>query len=163
MKFPVCNQCITKQKLCEKCNNAAITAEELEDYKKIQNALRGEKHLKDVEIKRVFSDEKVMVITCRKEDVPTLIGKNGIIAKKIEKKVKKAVRIASHEDEFENFTKDVLFPSNIIGINIVYDGEKEIYNVRLHEIERYLMKINPEFFKQIAEEIYKRQVNLYFE
>ncbi|MEM5801221.1 MAG: KH domain-containing protein [Candidatus Aenigmatarchaeota archaeon] len=163
MKFPVCNQCIRKRELCNKCRDISIPKEEIEIYKKIYNALKDEEHIKDVEIKRAFFDQKLSVIVCKKQDVPKMIGKNGIIAKKIERKIKKDIRIVSNEDDFTKFIKDVLYPSNIIGINIVYEGDKEIYNIRLPSAERYLMKIDPVLFKNMTEELFNKKVEIKFE
>ncbi len=166
MKFPICNQCIKSQDLCSDCKktskNNSIGKDEIEHYKAIHKALRGEKHIKDVEIKRIISSEKISIIVCNKTDVPKLIGKNGIIAKKIEKKLGKDIRIVSTEDAIK-FFKDILHPSNILGINVVYNVGNEIYRIRLPQTERYLIKISPEFFKQISIELLGKHAELDFE
>ncbi|MEM5799626.1 MAG: KH domain-containing protein [Candidatus Aenigmatarchaeota archaeon] len=163
MKFPVCQKCIKKNELCDKCKDIPISKEELILYKNIYNVLKNEEHIRDVEIKRIFFNEKLSIIVCKKQDVPKMIGKNGIFAKKIEKKLGKDIRIVSNEDELPKFIKDVLHPSTIIGINIVYDGDKEIYNIRLPSAERYLMKLDPILFKNIIEELFKKTVEIKFE
>jgi transcription antitermination factor NusA-like protein len=153
--------------LCDDCRKqakkSAISLEEIEHYRMISRALRGEKHLKDAEIKRVFANDKVVIIVSGKKDVARLIGKNGIIAKKLEKKLDKSIRVVSFDDDPYKFSRDVLRPSNIIGINVVYTGSSEIYRVRLPSTERYLMKITPEFFKSAAMQILGKQVEIEFE
>jgi len=167
MIFPVCNACVKSNELCDNCKKETkkneISLEEIEHYRMINKALRGEKHLKDVEIKRVFANDKVAIIVSSKKDVAKLIGKNGIVAKKLEKKLDKSIRVVSFDDDPYNFSRDVLHPSNIIGINVVYTGNNEIYRVRLPLTERYLMKITPEFFKTAAMQILGKHVEVEFE
>jgi transcription antitermination factor NusA-like protein len=167
MIFPVCNACIKSNELCDDCKKQSkknsISLEEIELYRTINKALRNEKHLKDVEIKRIFANEKVVIIVSSKNDVAKLIGKNGIISKKLEKKLDKIIRVVSFDDDPYKFSRDVLHPSSIIGINVVYNGNNEIYRVRLPSTERYLMKITPEFFKTAAMQILGKHVEVEFE
>jgi len=167
MRFLICNACIRSNRLCDECEKEAsknsISMEEVEHYRKIYKTLRGNAHLKDVEIKRVLSTDKIAIIVCRKQDVAKLIGKNGIIAKKLKKKMGKEIRIVSFEQDPFNFSKDVLHPSNILGVNVLYTSEGEIYKVKLPSAERYLMKVNPEFFKSAAMQILGKQIELEFE
>jgi transcription antitermination factor NusA-like protein len=167
MRFFVCNKCLSGKQICDACEEElkknSISIEEIEEYRKIYKALRREKHLKDIEIRRVFSSDRMAIIVCRKQDVPRLIGKNGIIAKKLKKKLGKEIRIVSFEIDPFRFSKEVLHPSNILGINILYTGEGEIYKVKLPSAEKYLMKISPNFFKLAALHILGKQIELEFE
>ncbi|MFH8080302.1 MAG: hypothetical protein QXO84_00245 [Candidatus Aenigmatarchaeota archaeon] len=166
MIFPVCSKCLKNIDICDSCKNnlnANIDKAEIEMYKKINNALRVEKHIKDAKIKRVFSDSKFTIIVCGKNDVGKIIGKNGIIAKKIEKKLNTDVRIVSDESDINDFIKDVLSPSNIKGINVVFDGEKEIFKVKMPLMEKNLLKLSPEFFKQVFYDVFNKFIEIEFE
>ncbi|MBU5690288.1 MAG: hypothetical protein QXM68_00010 [Candidatus Aenigmatarchaeota archaeon] len=165
MKFPVCNLCVKSGEFCDKCKSASkgITKQELEVYKKIHKSTKNMEHLKDVEIKRAITNDNFSIIFCNKEDISKIIGKNGIIAKKIEKSLSRKIIIAPYNADVLQFSKEILRPINIIGVNVVYDGDKNKYVVRVPESDKKIMKIDPSFFSLLASKILKVDAEINFE
>ncbi|MCX8178888.1 MAG: hypothetical protein N3D75_03615 [Candidatus Aenigmarchaeota archaeon] len=166
MKFPVCNKCVKSGSFCDSCKHLSrkgYSKEEIETYKKIHKSIKDMKHLGDVEIKRVLSNNNFAVIFCKKNDISKIIGKNGIVAKKIEKSISKKIIVAPYDSNIVDFSKEILRPINIIGVNVVYHGEKSKYIVRIPSSDKNIIKIDPDFFKHLADEIMKVDVDINFE
>jgi transcription antitermination factor NusA-like protein len=167
MKFPICKVCLKSDILCSGCSDTIkkekISSEEIETFRQINKLVRDEKHLKDSEIKRIVLSKNFILIVTKKEDVSKLIGKNGIIAKKIAKKLNKQIRIVADTFTIGEFAKEIFFSTPILGINVVYSKENERYRIRIPSSERVLLPITPENFSEIASSVFKTDVELVFE
>ena len=166
MKFPVCNKCIKLADFCDSCKHLSkigYTKEEIETYKKIHKSLKDMNHLKEVEIKKVLSNKNFTIIFCKKEDISKIIGKNGIVAKKIEKSLSRKIIIAPYNSNFIDFSKEMLRPTNIIGVNVIYNGNKSKYIVRVPYSDKKIVKIEPEFFKLAASKVMNIDADIIFE
>lgn len=167
MEFPICNVCLKNEILCSGCSKkmqeSNIKDDEIRIYRGLNKLMRDEKHLKESKVRRVYSDKNFILIICDKESVSKLIGKNGIIIKKIEKKLGKQIRVVSDSLTFNDFVKEILFSSTILGINIVYIGDSVKYRVRLPASERVLLPLSAEAFSDIANSLYKTPAEIVFE
>lgn len=167
MKFPICKVCLKSDILCSGCSNIVkkekISPEEIEAFKQINKLIKKEKHLKDAEIKRVIMSKNFALILTRRDDVSKIIGKNGIIVKKIAKKLKKQIRVVADTFTIDEFAKEIFFSTPILGINVVYTPGKEKYRIRIPSSERVLLPITPESFSEIANSIFKTDIELVFE
>lgn len=167
MKFPICEVCLKNDILCNSCSSKIkkeqIKKEEVDVYRRIYSLVKLEPHLKDAEIKRILLDSRFALVVVKRDDISKIIGKNGIIVKKLAKNINRQIRVVSDSFDVNEFAKEVLFPSSILGINTIYSQEEEIYKVRLPISERVLLQITPEIFSEIARTILKKRVELIFE
>ncbi len=167
MKFPICSVCLKNEILCKGCTQFTkeqnIPKKEIELYRKLYVLMKNEEHLKDVEIKRILSNKDFALIVTIRNDVSKIIGKNGITAKKLSKDLKKQIRVIADTFNIEEFSKEILFSTPILGINVVYTPNSEKYRIRIPSSERVLLPISPEDFSQLASTIFKNEVELVFE
>ncbi len=143
--------------------NTGIKGDEVAFYRNLNKIVKDEKHLKDGKIRRVYGNKNFLLIVCDKDSVPKLIGKNGIIIKKIEKSLSKQTRVISDSLKFHDFIKEVLFSSTILGINIVYAPDGTKYKIRIPANERIIMPLSPEDFANITNSVFNTPVELVFE
>lgn len=167
MKFPICKICLKNDILCNNCLNITrkenIKKDEINAYREINKLAKYMPYLKDVEFKRILLSDNFALIIVKKDDISKTIGKNGIIAKKIAKCIKKQIRIIPDDLNLNEFVREILFSSSILGINTVYSPEGEFHKVRLPASEKELIQITPQIFSEIAKIILKKNVELVFE
>src|SRR3989338_7551182 len=167
MEFPICNVCLKNEILCSGCSKKLESNgrrdEEIRLYRNLNKTIKGEKHLKDGKISRIYLDKNFALIVCDKNSVPGLIGKNGIIIKKIEKILGKQIRVISDSLTFNEFIKEILFSSTVLGINIMYTQEGIKYRIRIPGNERVIMPLSPEAFASIANTLFNTSAELVFE
>ena len=167
MEFPICKICLKNDILCPTCTDLVkrenISDDEVKSYRELNKFLKGEEHLKDVAIKRVLGNKDFLLIVTSKDGVSKIIGKNGIIAKKLSKNIKKQIRVISDASSIEELAKEVLFSSTILGINVLYTPNNKKYRIRVSNSDRIFLPVEPDTFSSIAHSIFKDDVELVFE
>ena len=82
-----------------------------------------------MEIKRVIEGEKMAVIICRKGDGPKLVGKDGVMIKRLSKLFGKPLRVVEESETVKEFIQNLIHPVPMIGLNVIYKPDKEILKV----------------------------------
>ena len=166
MRFPICNVCLKSEILCSACSERiselGISKEEIEMYRKLYKALKGEKTLKDLEIKRIVGKNFIFIIT-KRGDAPKLIGKGGRIVKKIANVFKKPIRILEEPLDLRDFANNVFFTVPILGINIEYKPYEEIYKIRIPKSERAKLPLSSDTFANLSNSLLNLKVDVVFE
>lgn len=166
MKFPICSVCLRNNILCnacaEKVGELGINPEEIKMYRRLNKILKSQKSLRDVEIKRAVGRRTLLIVT-RKEDVSKLIGKDGKIVKKLARELKRPVRIVEQPSDLRDFVTNVFFTVPILGINIVYRPEGEVYRVRIPRSERTRLPISSDLFSNISKSLFGVDADVVFE
>ena len=133
MKAPLCNVCLNSDMLCMACkkklDGGKITDSDINISKVVNEVAKTFKPLKEIEIKRVIDGERISVIICRKGDGARLVGKDGVMIKKLSKLVEKPLRVVEESEDVREFVQNHVNPIPVIGLNIIYKPEREVLKV----------------------------------
>jgi len=166
MQFPICRVCLKNDLLCNACAERVgeneIKIDEIKMFRRLNMLLKGQKSLKDVEIKRAVGKNVLMIIT-RKDDVSRLIGKDGRTVKKLARELNRSVRIIEQLPNIKDFVTEALFTVSIMGINIIYKPEGETYKIRIPKSERTKLPISSDVFTSVSRSLFNVDVDVVFE
>jgi transcription antitermination factor NusA-like protein len=166
MKFPICSVCLNNNILCnacaEKVGKNEIKIDEIEMYRRLNKLLGEQRILKDIEIKRIVGTSTLLIIT-GKNNAARLIGKDGKVVKKLVKDLGKQVRVVEQPTELKDFVNDVFFTVPILGINVVYNSQGELYRIRIPKSERTKLPISSEVFMNISKTLFNKDTDVIFE
>ena len=134
MKAPICGVCLKSGMLCRTCRQkfegGKVTETDIEVAKALLDLSVSIKSLRDITLKRAVASDNMIVIVCAKGDAARIIGKNGLTVKKLEKMLRKPVRIVEGGDDVKEFITDLLHPIAVEGINVVYKPQGEVLRVK---------------------------------
>lgn len=166
MKYPICSVCLKNNILCNACAEKAermkIDVEEIKMYRLLNKLLTNQKTLENVEIKRIVGSNMLLIIT-EKNDAAKLIGKEGRIVKKLTKGLGQQVRVVEQPTELKDFVNDVFFTVPILGINVVYKAEGEVYRIRIPKSERTKLPVSSEIFVNVSKTLFHVDTEVVFE
>ncbi len=166
MKFPICSVCLKNNLLCnacaEKVGEKEIKIDEIKMYRRLNRLLKDQKTLRDIEIKRAVGNNMLLIVT-KKNDAAKLIGKEGRMVKKLAKELNRPVRIVEQPPELKDFVNNVFFTVPILGINIVYKPEGELYRVRVPKSERTRLPVSSEIFVNVSKSLFHVDTDVIFE
>lgn len=162
MKSPICSICLNSDILCtackEKVDSGLISENNLEILRKINKAAKGITGLENVEIKKVLDTRRVLILICGKDDVEKLVGKGGVIVKKLGRSLDRIIRVVEESDNMRDFLQNLIFPVPILSVGDVYTQEGEKIRVRIPAGKQ--LPISPKIFSQIAKDLFKKDVEL---
>jgi len=166
MKFPICSVCLKNNLLCNACAERVgeheIKIDEIKVYRRLNKLLKSQKIIKNIEIKRAVGKNMLLIVT-KKGDAAQLIGKEGRIVKKLAKELNRPVRIVEQPQNLKDFVNNVFFTVPILGINIVYRPEGELYRVRIPKTERMKLPISSEIFVNVSKSLFHVDADVVFE
>ena len=166
MQAPICEVCLRSSILCsacqEKLNSGKISQKDVEISRYLYDLSDKMRSIRDIKILRVVDCGSLIIITGR-GDAAKLVGKGGVVVKKIAKDFKKSIRILEEAHTFKDFVEELLSPAPISGINTLYKDDIEIYRIKIPAIQKNNMMITPEIFSQIISNFYKLKAEIIFE
>lgn len=133
MKAPICNVCLNSDILCMACkkrlDEGEVTQSDIEVSRIINEVGKTFNPLNEVEIKKVIEGKSISVIICKKGDGARLVGKNGVMIKKLSKLVGKPIRIVEESEDAKEFIENLIKPVPVLGMNVIYKPGKEILKI----------------------------------
>lgn len=166
MQTPICEVCLKSDILCnackEKLDKGIISKDDVEFSKYIYKLSEKMKSIKNVKIVKVIDCGTLIIITGR-GDAAKLIGREGVIVKKIAKDFKKSIRILEEAPTFKDFVEELISPATINGINTLYRENQEVYRIRIPAVQKNSVVISPETFSQIISNFYNVKAEIIFE
>ena len=133
MKAPICEVCLNSGILCVACKrkleSGEITNSDIKVSRIVNKIAKKFRPLDEVEIKRVIEGEKMAAIICRKGDGPKLVGKDGVMIKRLSKLFGKPLRVVEESETVKEFIQNLIHPVPMIGLNVIYKPDKEILKV----------------------------------
>ncbi|MEE9323445.1 MAG: hypothetical protein V3U72_02775 [Candidatus Aenigmarchaeota archaeon] len=133
MKAPICEVCLNSGILCMACKKKLeggdITDSDIKVSKAINDIAKRFRPLNEIEIKKVIGGKSVLVIICKKGDGARLVGKEGVMIKKLSKLIGKPIRVVEESEDVKEFIQNLVSPVPVIGLNIIYKPEKEVLKV----------------------------------
>jgi transcription antitermination factor NusA-like protein len=106
-----------------------VTQSDIEVSRIINEVGKSFKPLNEVEIKKVIGGKNISVIICKKGDGARLVGKNGVMIKKLSKLLGKPIRIVEESEDVKEFVENLIKPIPVVGMNVIYKPEKEILKI----------------------------------
>jgi transcription antitermination factor NusA-like protein len=166
MQTPICEVCLKSNILCsgcqEKLNSGKISQKDVELSRYLYALSEKMRSIRDIKILKVVDCGSLIIITGI-GDAARLVGRGGVVVKKIAKDFKKSIRILEEATSFKDFVENLLSPAPISGINTLYKEDKEVYRVKIPSIQRNSVLINPEIFSQIISNFYNLKAEIVFE
>ena len=166
MQFPICQVCLKNDILCngcaEKVGNEEIKIDEIKMFRRLNELLKDQKSLRDVEIKRVVGNDLIMIIA-KKGDISKLIGKEGRVVRKLSQELEKSVKIIEQSSDINDFVKEVFSSVPVLGINVVYKPEGKMYKIRIRKTERDKLPLSSELFASVARSLFNINTDIVFE
>jgi len=166
MQFPICSVCLKSNIICnacaEKLGKMDIEIDEIKIFRHLNKFFKDEKTLKNVEIKRAVG-KKILMIIVRKGDISRLVGRGGRMVKKLAKELNMPVRVIEESPSLKDFVSDVFFTVPILGINVVYKPEGEVYTVRIPKSERMKLPISSDVFTSVSKSLFNVNADVVFE
>jgi transcription antitermination factor NusA-like protein len=133
MKSLICNVCLNSDILCAACKKRVeegkLSGKEIKILKAINEVSKSFKPLGEVEITKIISGDRMSVIICRKGDGPRLVGKDGVMIKKLSRIVGNPLRVVEESMDEKEFIRNLISPVPLIGLNVVYEPGKEVLKV----------------------------------
>ncbi len=133
MKAPICEVCLNSDILCMACkkklDEGKVTENDIKVSKIVNEIAKTFKPLDGIEIKKVIEGKNISVIVCKKGDGPRLVGKDGVMIKKLSKLLGKPLRVVEESEDVKEFVQNLIQPIPVIGLNIIYKPEKEVLKV----------------------------------
>lgn len=166
MQTPICEVCLKSEILCNACQDklekGITTEDEINVSKYLYRLSEKMKSIRDVKIVKIIDSEVLIIVTGR-GSAAKLVGKSGSVVKKIAKRFKKSIRILEEVSNFKDFVEELIFPTQVNGINTLYRGNEEILRIRVPAVQKNHLLIKPESFSEIISSFYNRKAELVFE
>ncbi|HIJ97523.1 TPA: hypothetical protein H1009_00380 [archaeon] len=141
VKAPICNVCLTSDMLCTGCESKIKGGEITEGDVSFGRALvqLSEVHpvLDHVEFKKTIERSGMFLVVVPRGTLKNLIGKNGIFIKELSKMLKAVrLKVVEETNNPREMIERIVYPANLIGVNIAYNGKKQSYKVRIPRSEQ---------------------------
>jgi transcription antitermination factor NusA-like protein len=146
----------------EKLNTGRITKNDVNVARYLYGLSEKMRSIRDVKVLRAIDCGTLIIITGR-GDAAKLVGRDGVIVKKIAKEFKKSIRILEEAPNFREFIEELISPASINGINTLFKENQEVYKIRVPATQRNQVLITPESFSMIISNFFNRKVELVFE
>ena len=166
MQTPICEVCLKSNILCsgcqEKLNSGKISNKDVEVSRYLYGLSERMRSIRDIKILKVVDCGTLIIITGI-GDAAKLVGREGVVVKKIARDFKKSIRILEEASTFKGFVEELVSPAPVSGINTLYKEDQEVYRIKIPAIQRNNVLITPEIFSQIISNFYNLKAELVFE
>ncbi len=166
MQAPICDVCLRSNILCSGCkdklDNGMISEKDVEISRYLYDLSERMRSIRDIKILKIIDCGTLLIVTGR-GDAAKLVGKGGVVVKKIAKDFKKSIRILEEAPSFKDFVEELLYPASINGINTLYREDKEIYRIKVPAPQKGSVMITPEIFTQIISNFYNVKAEIVYE
>lgn len=162
MQTPVCSFCAKTDVLCEHCESRLKNKEISELDVEISKYLIDK--YSEIEVEYVSSFQaKDFLLLFFKGNVGAIVGKNGKGAFEIGKKFGKKVKIIKLDSDTHQIITDIITPVELLGVNTLFTGEKEVYKIRLAKKDMVRIPFDIDSLQKILMKILKKEVQFVFE
>ncbi len=143
MEAPLCEVCLKSDMLCpgcaEKIEKGIISEDDVMVARIIYKLSKDNKDLKELSFLKTINTNNLLLIVVERGESENFIKKSGKLLKSLSKKLRKKVRVIEETDELKDLSRDLLRPSKVLGINILYGADGDMkYKVSLAKIGKKL-------------------------
>ncbi len=162
MKSPICDICLRSSILCSACNdrlkNGLITDADIRVSRAVFEESGKAKALRSVTIRKVIETERNLVIIPQRGDASKIIGRGGMVSRKLTEKLGKNVRVVEEARDMKDFIENLIFPIKVSAINVLYTDGGECTKVIIPDLSRSSM---PEVaLRKLLEDVYGKGIRL---
>jgi transcription antitermination factor NusA-like protein len=166
MQAPICEVCLKSNILCggcqEKLSSGKIRQSDVDVARYLYSLSEKMRSIKDIKVIRAIDCGTLIIITGI-GDAAKLVGRKGVIVKKIATEFKKSIRILEEAPDFRGFIEELISPASINGINTLFRENQEVYKIRVPAAQRNQVILTPEGFSQIMSNFFNMKVEIIFE
>jgi len=152
--------------LCSGCQNkldtGKITKKDVEIARYVYGLSEKMRSIRDIKLVRAIDCGTLIIITGT-GDAAKLVGRDGVIVKKIAKDFKKSIRILEEAPNFKDFVEELISPATINGVNTLFRENQEVYKIRVPMTQKNQVLITPESLSQLMSNFYNLKVEIVFE
>ena len=164
MHSAICGACLKSDILCSSCqkkiDDKSISAIEFE-VARFLSSLEGKiKSLESAKIIKVV-DCTALIIVAAKGDAAKIVGKQGSVVKMLARRFGKPVRIVE-AGNISDFINNLIIPASA-KVNTAYVNGKECYRIKVLGHTKRKIAINMNTVKLVAEEVFKKPVEMLME
>ncbi len=156
MKTPICSICLQSDILCASCKKNIgtknISDRGVEIIKKLYKLSKTVKSLDKITIEKVFDFGGLIVVTCDKSDVSSIVGKDGRIVNGLREGLGKQIKIIG-VDKIKIMVTNLLFPAKIVSVGNFYSAGLESLKINLDKNQLRNLPASKEELIKAAEEI----------
>ncbi|MFH1229287.1 MAG: hypothetical protein V1678_02585 [Candidatus Aenigmatarchaeota archaeon] len=166
MQAPICEVCLKSNILCggcqEKLSSGKIKQSDVDVARYLYDLSEKMRSIKDIKVIRAIDCGTLIIITAV-GDAAKLVGRKGVIVKKIAKEFKKSIRILEEAPLLKDFAEELISPASISGINTLFRENQEVYKIRVPATQRNQVMLTPEGFSQVMSNFFNSKVEIIFE
>ncbi len=166
MRTAICEVCLKSDMLCNACKEKLetdrTTQSEIDISRFIYELSDKVKSLKDVKIEKIIESNVILIIS-GKGDAAKLVGKGGSVVKALAKQFGKSIKIVEQTDDFKQFIQTLITPATVIGVNIIYTPQGEIYKLRIGKSQEKIISIRREDISDISKLLFNHKTEIVFE
>lgn len=165
MRTPICKVCLRSNIICRVCKEVieelGMSKKEIGLLRELNRLAESIKALEEVEVKRVMSDGKIIIIV-KKGQAARFIGKDGINIRKLKRFLRKSIKVVEADTDVRTFVQGMVFPTPVLGVNVIY-GKDERYVIRIPKSEEKSLPIPPDEIVNVCESFFKKGFEVRFE
>ena len=119
--------------------------------------------LDTVNFKRAVGDGDLIVVLVGLGDVKSVIGRGGRTVKELNERLKKKVQVTDDGTGLRKMAQDVLAPARVLGVNILYSGNRETYRIRVPRRDERRLPASIDTVQGLMEKLTNKNIKLVFE
>ena len=160
MKAPICDICLRSSMLCSACNeklkNGLITEADVKASRAVFEESGRMNTLRGVTIRRVIETPRNLVIIPQKGDASKMIGRGGMVSRKLTERLGKNVRVVEVAADMKDFIENIIFPVKVSAMNVLYAEEGECTKVIIPDLSR--SPVPEDTLREVLEDLYGKRI-----
>lgn len=141
MKAPICNVCLTSDILCTGCESrlkeGTVSEGDISFARALATLSEAHPILDTVEFKRTIEHAGMFLVVVPRGMLKNLIGRNGVFIKELSKILRAGkLKVVEETSNPRELISKIVYPANLLGVNVVYTDKKQSYKVRIPNSDR---------------------------
>ena len=141
MKAPICRVCVSSGILCTGCEDkikqGIISQTDVDLARAIVKLSERYPILGRSEFNRTISIDEMLLVMVPKGMAGNFIGRKGAFIKELSSMLgQKRVKIVEESNNPKELVQRILYPAQLLGVNVVYSGKKQVFKVRISKSDR---------------------------
>ncbi len=167
MKAPICKVCVTSDILCAGCEDKVKQGEISQSDVDVARALikLSDRYqiLERSEFKQTISVGEMLLVLVPKGMAGNFIGRKGVLIKELSDLIgQKRVKIVEESSNPKDLVQQILYPAQLLGVNIVYSGKKQLFKVRVPSAD-HIRIYEKEKLEGLFKKLLGSETNIVFE
>lgn len=168
MEAPICKSCLSSSELCESCHSRVremgLTEVTLSFFREVRKLAKKDRGLRRIKLLDAAMEDNLLAVTVPRGHGGVLIGKHGRVAKKLERKVGKKLRVLEVPHDYYDIAISLLKPARVLGINKLFlPNGKEKYRIRVQKWDMIKLPSDINSLENLLTKFMGKEATLYFE